>query len=290
MAHGFARGRHVSWKLSVEAAAAVAKTAPRDRSEPEGMSAGFRLAEFRPADCRPPHIAVYILRRMNETGTDSVLALGIDTCGPSGSVSLGRITRTDVESLAQAELEGRTYSATLVAAVKQILEEGAAFLRQIGVLVVVNGPGSFTGVRVGLSAAKGFAEGAGIPVVSLSRLEVLSAKAAVQNAALDAHRQEIFLRLEGRELLAGRAELSGLPAPEACAVCDPQAESILNEAWPATRLLTVLPPSAADALLVAAPRIRAREFADVALLDGHYLRRSDAEIFGDPQVAAAHSK
>jgi tRNA threonylcarbamoyladenosine biosynthesis protein TsaB len=40
-------------------------------------------------------------------------------------------------------------------------------------------------------------------------------------------------------------------------------------------------PTAADAIGVCVPAILAGEFADVALLDGHYLRRSDAEIFGD---------
>jgi tRNA threonylcarbamoyladenosine biosynthesis protein TsaB len=39
-------------------------------------------------------------------------------------------------------------------------------------------------------------------------------------------------------------------------------------------------PTAADALTLCVPRIAAGEYADLALLDGHYLRRSDAEIFG----------
>ena len=42
--------------------------------------------------------------------------LGIDTCGPSGSVALGRLTGQKIEILGQIELEGRSYSATLVAA------------------------------------------------------------------------------------------------------------------------------------------------------------------------------
>ena len=51
-----------------------------------------------------------------------MLLLGIDTCGPSGSVALGRLAGTHaVEILAQKELEGRSYSATLVAAVEELL-------------------------------------------------------------------------------------------------------------------------------------------------------------------------
>jgi tRNA threonylcarbamoyladenosine biosynthesis protein TsaB len=44
-------------------------------------------------------------------------------------------------------------------------------------------------------------------------------------------------------------------------------------------------PTAADALQLAAPRVVDGEYVDVALLDGHYLRRSDAEIFGEPVSA-----
>jgi len=218
---------------------------------------------------------------------DSVLVLGIDTCGPSGSVALGRLAGEGVEILGLVELAGRTYSASLVAAVGDLLKEHGAALGEIGCLVVVNGPGSFTGVRVGLSAAKGFAEGAQIPVIAVSRLEVLSAKAGVANAALDAHRHEVFLRLEGRELLAGSAELVVVSAPDRCAVCDDNATAMLAGAWPSTVLLQVLAPMAGDALQLAAPLIRARQYVDVALLDGHYLRRSDAEIFDDPAAGRA---
>ena len=216
----------------------------------------------------------------------STLVLGIDTCGPSGSVALGRVAGDKVEILSRVELEGRTYSATLVAAVSEVLTRHSVALRAIGCIVVVKGPGSFTGVRVGLSAAKGLADGAGIPVVAVSRLEVLAQKADLVNSALDAHRHEIFLRLLGTELLAGPADLEALPAPLKCVVCDGNASALLVNIWPSTNLLSVPPPTATDALRLAGPLIRKRQFADIALLDGHYLRRSDAEIFGDPAVTA----
>jgi tRNA threonylcarbamoyladenosine biosynthesis protein TsaB len=189
-----------------------------------------------------------------------------------------------VEILTQVELEGRSYSATLVAAVGEVLQRHEVGLRAIGCLVVVNGPGSFTGVRVGLSAAKGLAEGAEIPVVAVSRLEVLAGKVGLASAALDAHRHEVFLRLAGRELLAGAGELARLGAPERCAVCDAHAGAMLGAEWSETELVMVDAPTAADAVRLAAPLIQERRFADVAVLDGHYLRRSDAEIFGDGAI------
>jgi len=224
--------------------------------------------------------------------------LGIDTCGPAGSVALGRLGEAGVavETLGMIELAGRSYSAMLVSAVGRLLEGAGLTLADVGCLVAVNGPGSFTGVRVGLSAVKGLAEAAGMRVVAVSRLEVLAEKAEVLSAALDAHRAEVFLRLaktdgEPVELLAGAAELEAVsPAPSEVAVCDEASVTLLQAAWPSAHLVRVEPPTAADALRLAAPRALASDFVEPLLLDGHYLRRSDAEIFGDPAVAAAARK
>ena len=217
-----------------------------------------------------------------------MLLLGIDTCGPSGSVALGRVTGDAVEILGQIELAGRSYSATLVAAVGELLAGSGVELRSLAAIVAVNGPGSFTGVRVGLSAVKGLSEPARIPVASVSRLEVLAAKAGLGSSALDAHRHEVFLRLGGsgqqaRELLAGAQEFAAVdPAGAPIAVCDDAATALLASVCPTAELVRTPAPTAADALKLCAPRVVAGKFVDLALLDGHYLRRSDAEIFGEP--------
>lgn len=226
---------------------------------------------------------------------EAMLVLGIDTCGPTGSVALGRLSGRGMEHLGQTELAGRTYSATLVAAVGDLLAGQGARVQDLGSIVAVNGPGSFTGVRVGLSAAKGLAESAGIPVAAVSRLAVLAQKAQTASSALDAHRHEVFLRMgaqgaEARELLASSGELAVItPQLTQIAVCDEAAAVLLAEAWPGAELVRVAPPTAADALDLAAPRLWAGQFEDLALLDGHYLRRSDAEIFGEPGGAGQHS-
>jgi len=216
----------------------------------------------------------------------ATLLLGIDTCGPTGSVALGRLTGQSVEILGQIELEGRSYSSTLVAAVGEVLSQAGIQLQEVGGIVVVNGPGSFTGVRVGLSAVKGLTEAMQIPVVVVSRLEVLAGKAQTSLAALDAHRQEVFLRLDeadgsAKESLAGKTELAAI-RPVRVAVCDDAAEFLLKAVWPEAELVRTTAPTAAEALELCGPRVAGGEFADVALLDGHYLRRSDAEIFGEP--------
>jgi tRNA threonylcarbamoyladenosine biosynthesis protein TsaB len=219
------------------------------------------------------------------------LMLSIDTCGPSGSVALGRLAGRDLEIIGQTELAGRTYSATLISAIGELLAGNRVALRDLGGIVAVNGPGSFTGVRVGLSAVKGLAEGAQIPVVAISRLLVLSRKADVPSCALDAHRGEVFLRVEemgqsARELLASDRELAAIePSPVRLAVCDDSAAALIGAAWPSTQLVRCGAPLASDALPLGESRLIAGFYEEVALLDGNYLRRSDAEIFGEAAVA-----
>ncbi|MGB0065066.1 MAG: tRNA (adenosine(37)-N6)-threonylcarbamoyltransferase complex dimerization subunit type 1 TsaB [Terracidiphilus sp.] len=224
---------------------------------------------------------------------DFPLLIAIDTCGPSGSVALGRIPGRDLEILGQTELAGRSYSATLISAIAELLSSAGFELGDVDGIIVVNGPGSFTGVRVGVSAAKGLAQGAEIPVVALSRLEVLARKSGVPSAALDARRGEVYLRLERAgsapvELLAGPEELAAMQAaPTRIAVCDEVTAAVLSRAWPQTQLVHTSPPLASDALRPGEARLIAGAAVDLALLDGHYLRRSDAEIFGADVVAQA---
>lgn len=222
---------------------------------------------------------------------ESTLLLGIDTCGPTGSVALGRWSGQALEVLGQIELEGRNYSSTLVAAIGELLVGAGVQLGQINAIVVVNGPGSFTGVRVGLAAVKGLAEPVQIPVVAVSRLEVLAAKAQVRTAALDAHRHEVYLRLDvpgeqASEMLAGTHEMATVDSPPArIALCDEAAVLLIGEAWPVSEIVHTAAPTARDALRLCGPRAAAGDFVDLAMLDGHYLRRSDAEIFGETERA-----
>jgi tRNA threonylcarbamoyladenosine biosynthesis protein TsaB len=224
---------------------------------------------------------------------ESMLLLAIDTCGPTGSIALGQLVGGELHILGETSLGGQRPSETLVGDTCEMLRMADVPLLQLSAIVAVNGPGGFTGVRVGLAVVKGLAESARTPVVAVSRLEVLASKASVESAALNAHRHEVFLRIGGgdgqaREMLAGAAELAALDSPpKRIAVCDDAAEELLQKAWPAAELVRVSAPTAADALRLCAPRVVAGDFVDLTLLDGNYLRRSDAEIFGEAAEAAA---
>jgi tRNA threonylcarbamoyladenosine biosynthesis protein TsaB len=213
----------------------------------------------------------------------------IHTAGSEGSVALaeGR------EIVASEVLPGRSSSERLVPAVRRLMALQDWNLRDLTAVVVVHGPGSFTGVRVGLSAAKGLSEAGGIPLIAISRLALLAAFVgegdAPVHAALDAGRGEFYYgEYAGhrcvRECLMSQEKVSAAVAGGGLVVvCEAKVAEMLSAVHP--RLVDE--PSAGDALPLALERIAASEFDDVSLLDANYLRRTDAEIFAKPKAKSA---
>jgi tRNA threonylcarbamoyladenosine biosynthesis protein TsaB len=199
------------------------------------------------------------------------MLLGIDTCGATGTIALARWSDGCVSLLAQAKLVGKTYSAQLVPKIHDLLKAQGSSPKDLTAIVVVNGPGSFTGVRIGVSSAKALAEALSLPLLAVSRLAVLAQKAQADAAALDAGRGEFYFRDQNREALCTaeevRVQLNGT-----LAICE---ESAVH-ALPGSVLVD--PPTAAEAFVYAAPRLLANDFDGVATLDGNYVRRSDAEL------------
>jgi tRNA threonylcarbamoyladenosine biosynthesis protein TsaB len=200
------------------------------------------------------------------------MLLGIDTCGAAGTIALARWGEARVSLVAQTELAGKTYSAQLAPKIRELLEAEGVGPGDLEAIVVIHGPGSFTGVRIGVSTAKGLAEALSIPLLAVSRLAVLAQKEGTDAAALDAGRGEFYFGSQSGEALLRPeeviAQLNGT-----LSVCEVSAAEIFPEA------VVVDPPKAANALVYAVPRLLAKDFDDVATIDGNYVRRSDAEIF-----------
>jgi tRNA threonylcarbamoyladenosine biosynthesis protein TsaB len=203
------------------------------------------------------------------------MLLGIDTCGLTGTLALGRLENRHIHLCGEAEIAGKTYSAMLMPRIRELLNENHAGIQQIEAIIVVNGPGSFTGVRVGLSTVKGLVEALGIPVIAVSRLAVLAQKSGKKYAALDAGRGEFYFGdySEGQhEALLTPEELrSACPECE-LAICEERTAQMFPHAH------IVSSPGAADALTLALPKLLMHGFDDPVMLDGNYLRRSDAEV------------
>jgi tRNA threonylcarbamoyladenosine biosynthesis protein TsaB len=211
------------------------------------------------------------------------MLLGIDTCGSTGTIALAQREGDQIAVLGTAELANKTYDALLVPRLRELLETYHASLQEMEAIVIVNGPGSFTGVRVGVSAVKGLAEATNIPVIAVSRLRVLAQKAQTPYAALDAGRGEFYFGdyADGHhEALMTVEEMRAAASVSELAICEEKAAAAFPEAQ------MVDQPTAADALAVALPRWLAKDFDDLVSLDGNYLRRSDAELFAKPKLNA----
>jgi len=86
------------------------------------------------------------------------MLLAIDTCGATGTVALGSWDGETLTVIAHAEVAAKTFSAQLVPKIRELLAGHSAMVTDLQAIVVVNGPGSFTGVRIGVSSAKGLAD------------------------------------------------------------------------------------------------------------------------------------
>ena len=211
----------------------------------------------------------------------------IDTADSEGSVALAD-TEFEPAVVATEALPGRSSSERLVPAVRRLMEGRGWKLRELAAVVVVHGPGSFTGVRVGLSAAKGLCEAGGVPLIAVSRLALLAAavdgEGGLVHSVLDAGRGEFYYgeyvgRSRVRETLMKEPELLAAADGGVVVVCETKVAEALAGLESDLRPRMVDEPSAEDALPFALERIRAGNFDDVATLDANYLRRTDAEIF-----------
>lgn len=132
--------------------------------------------------------------------------LAIDTASRTCSVAVCRDTIILAEI---GDASGETHSRHLMTMVDQALRMSVGGIDKIEGLAVNRGPGSFTGLRIGISTAKGLAAAAGIPLVGVSSLAALAWQAApttrVVCAMLDARRQEVYwqrYRFDADQLVA----------------------------------------------------------------------------------------
>ncbi len=122
-------------------------------------------------------------------------SVALADCGPDGRCD--HLAR-------EFEARRRGHAEVLMPMIEQVLVQGGATYADIDRLGVTVGPGTFTGVRVGVAAARGLSLAAGIPVVTLSTLEAI-ARTATQGAdgtmpncivaATDARRGELYLQI-----------------------------------------------------------------------------------------------
>ena len=125
-----------------------------------------------------------------------MLILALDTSSPAGSLALLR----DANVLSErVSTDHEPYSASVLRETRELLDGARISLEEIDLFAVDAGPGSFTGLRVGLTTVKGWAEVLGKPVAAVSGLEAMAAQVSPSLAAgslvaavMDARRGQIF--------------------------------------------------------------------------------------------------
>src|SRR5438270_8440688 len=122
--------------------------------------------------------------------------LAIDTSGQSGGITLAEANENSFRLIESSPIAGGTFSAQLIPTLAALLKKHGYGVKDLGGFAAASGPGSFTGLRVGLSAIKGLAETLHKPIATVSVLEALASLVDRDGkiaAAMDAGRKEIFL-------------------------------------------------------------------------------------------------
>lgn len=234
-----------------------------------------------------------------------MLILAIDTSTRTGSAALLRDTKVLAEV---SGYEETLYSNRLFRDVALLQNRADFRLNEIDVFAVAAGPGSFTGLRVGLTAVKAWAEVHGKPIAAVSGLEAIAAEwltgslpadSSAQFIApfLDARRGQVFgavyRRLAGDDVgvaLASDESILSLDeflqlvkdkSPHGVRLISPTPDVLpaarIEEVLPGARVIQVSPALAPAIGRIGFEQAKRGDLVDALSLDANYVRRSDAE-------------
>lgn len=235
-----------------------------------------------------------------------VLTLALDTSSPAGSLA---VLRDEKVIGTVSTWTDEIYSSRMFRHLDFLLKDLSLRLEEFDLFAVAAGPGSFTGLRVGLAAVKGWAEVYGKPIAAVSGLEAIAAQSHSRSywvvPVADAHRGQVYfgmyrrtgdpnenrLALEGEECVMTPEEfldsLHARGAVSECTIATPASALISNAVsrYETTRATTEkIRVNEVSAIL--APQVgrlgylRAQrgEVVDALALDANYVRRTDAEL------------
>ncbi len=213
------------------------------------------------------------------------MILSLDTTSEFGSIALTNAAGV-VEEILLHSPDG--FGHVLFEQIDRLLARQGLKVREIECFAATSGPGSFTGVRVGLTAVKGLAEATGRGVVAVSKLEALAyfGTAPLRATVLDARRGEVYaavydsdLRIAMPEMVAPfPAWVQGLPRMGIEFIAT-DFTPFAAAADPAISVVTAPRALAGAVGRIAWGRYQAGLAMDPAEIDANYVRRSDAELY-----------
>lgn len=222
-----------------------------------------------------------------------MLVLAIDTSQRSGHVGL-----LDASGLRSSiEVDGGTFSAQLIPKIKELLQQEKLTLQEVQGIAAAVGPGSFTGLRIGLGAVKGLAEILDIPIAAVSNLAVVARAAKFVEgdviALLDAGREEVYCGVFGAansavsaksESLLTVSELQTLLAKHPVATVVTPEEKLSERLQNAGIKAKVVAAGIAVIGEIGREMLLAGQTTPVEALDANYLRR-DEGLFAPSQAS-----
>ncbi|WP_045689546.1 tRNA (adenosine(37)-N6)-threonylcarbamoyltransferase complex dimerization subunit type 1 TsaB [Hymenobacter sp. AT01-02] len=235
----------------------------------------------------------------------STLLLSLETSSPICSIALHRMETGALVGQSELRLE-KSHSSHLSVLINQLLENSLHTLADLAAVAVSDGPGSYTGLRIGAAAAKGLCYALDIPLVAISTLQSMAHQVASVTARpeqflfcpmLDARRMEVYAALyqcTGAEVLA--------PAP-LILDADTLAEQLAHQSLlffgsgaakfqalvaehPRAGFLTGIEPSAVAVGALAVEAYRRQDFRSVAYYEPFYLK----EVYTTTPKAASLPK
>jgi tRNA threonylcarbamoyl adenosine modification protein YeaZ len=239
-----------------------------------------------------------------------VLLIALDTCDSLGSVAVLR----DGDALQTVSHQtSEDYSTWLLPAVGQVLQAARTALGDLEAYAVTAGPGSFTGVRAGLTTVKAWAEIYGRGIALVSRLEAIAAQASGDEpyvaAFSDARRDQLYAALYrrngdgaldciGDEMVIAPSGFTawvwGQAGGDAVRWISTEPKCVTEtDSWAARRTLGETVQNASSILAPVVGRLGyalaiKKRLTDALAADANYVRRTDAEVLGEvgPQQQA----
>lgn len=234
------------------------------------------------------------------------LLLAVDSSGKNGSLALARITpgKSEIDVLEVVALAGGTFSSQLVPQIIDLLEKHGHGKNDLEAFAAASGPGSFTGLRVGLAAIKALAEALQKPIAAVSLLEAVAHHGKSRGrvfSVMDAGRGDVYVgdyevdsastisRMNNESLLSredfiAKTKSADFPG-KAIIVTDAALEEILRGA--VASAISVELVEAPDSGVIARLGWEHLKLGQTVLpenLEANYLRHSDAEIFSKPKA------
>lgn len=227
-----------------------------------------------------------------------MLLLAIDTSGRNGSLALARgETAASLEILELLPLAGRMYSAQLIPQLKVALKRHQLTKADLDGFVVAAGPGSFTGLRVGLSTVKALAEVLHKPIAAISVLQAAARVTGAQGhviVAVDAGRQQVFIGdyeispalaiLSSRELLLPLGDFLQWVEGSLAFIASPDRVVLDSARYGGVKINEIATPQADTIAHLGFEQLIAGRAVTPEALEPNYIRPSDAELFSPPKL------